>query len=877
MTVPILKMSRIFAFVLLVSILCGSSSAETISGRVFDASSKAPLEGTLIRALDVKGKVIARAVTGRDGDFALDVATESRFELVFSRLGYETLRVSDVRPEDLSSIDLVIDLNLFFTLTDTLVVSASRAPEPEIEAPAAISVAKRIQIDEQSQMTPVDITRDLTGVDFARTGLIQSTYAARGIRGSMSASMLSMTDNRYSSIPVLNFNIPYMIPYASEDVERIEIVRGPGSAVYGPNTSQGVIHIITRSPFESQGISATLMGGERDIVQGTIRYAESWSDKIGFKITGQYFRGNDWEYYDPKELKNRQDEIDAGADPDTLKIGNRDFGIERVAGEARLDYRVGDDGVLSLRGGSAGALTAIDIQSTVGALQVRDWYNSFTQCLYEQGRLRANFFYNWTDFGETFQLRSGEPLVNKSRIQALQLQHGREMAGRTDLTYGIDIRRSDPRTEGTIHGRYEENDIMSEFGAYVTSTTPLRQSLDLIAAMRFDYHDRINDLAFSPRAGLVYSPSAGQALRLTWNRAFNSPSATDLFIDFSVMGLMPGMDVRLLGVPRDGFTFDQRCDGEYCMYSVFNPEGRTSPLPATAASLWPILQMSYPELAGVPAPTPGQVGTTLRALDLDSGAFSRQIPGGVVNPVGPDERIITNSIEIGYKGSIGGRAHVALDLYGNRVENMYGEYFIGTPNVFCDEQQLVDYLVDVGGLTPGDAADIASGQFALRMGTIAPDQAGSPDLLMVVGWGGSIEYWGTDVALEVALTDWLTVSGSYSYVDETVFESEEIGKQILSIPRNKGSVGVQYRDLRRGWDAYVKYRGVESYPVATGTVYGDVESYHIADVGIGYRFSWAPQTRLSLTAWNLFDNRHREFPLSPELGRIVAGQMHVTF
>ena len=66
----------------------------------------------------------------------------------------------------------------------------------------------------------------------------------------------------------------HFIPSQDEDLERMEVVLGPGSALYGPNTSNGVVHLITKSPLESQGSTATLGGGTQSVSEFAFRTAQ---------------------------------------------------------------------------------------------------------------------------------------------------------------------------------------------------------------------------------------------------------------------------------------------------------------------------------------------------------------------------------------------------------------------------------------------------------------------------------------------------------------------------------------------------------------------------------------------------------------------------
>ena len=80
-------------------------------------------------------------------------------------------------------------------------------------------------------------------------------------------------------------------------------------------------------------------------------------------------------------------------------------------------------------------------------------------------------------------------------------------------------------------GGNEEDDDLNEFGGYLQSETTLADPLDLVLALRYDYHSRLADPELSPRAALVFKPRETQTLRLTFNRAFSTPTSNNLYLD----------------------------------------------------------------------------------------------------------------------------------------------------------------------------------------------------------------------------------------------------------------------------------------------------------------------------------------------------------
>ena len=446
--------------------------------------------------------------------------------------------------------ELMLTLETGIIFLDQNVVSASRRQEKVLEAPASVAIVEAEEIRNRPALSVVEHIRDVPGVDFSQTGLAQSNVVVRGFNNVFSGALLTLTDNRIARVPSLRLNAYNFIPVTNDDIERIEVVLGPGSALYGPNSANGVMHIITRSPFTSEGTNVNVGLGERSVRKVGMRHAGAASDRLGYKVSAQHYTGVDWEYEDPVEVQAR------AANP-TIKP--RSFDIERQSAEARLDYKASDDLTAIL---AAGYNKGDQIELTgLGAGQAQDWAYNYVQLRLLYKNWFAQVFQNGSDAGDTFTLRDGNPIVDKSKLTAFQLQHSVTLGVRQRFTYGADVLLTRPDTEGTITGGNEDYDQTNEFGAYVQSETALSEMLDLVVALRYDDHNRIPEGEISPRAGLVFKPKETQILRLTYNHAFATPSSNNLYLDIRssqdpfgigaafapVLGFAPAIDIRAQG------------------------------------------------------------------------------------------------------------------------------------------------------------------------------------------------------------------------------------------------------------------------------------------------------------------------------------------
>ena len=463
------------------------------------------------------------------------------------------------------------------------------------------------------------------------------------------------------------------------------------------------------------------------------------------------------------------------------------------------------------------------------------------------------------------------PLEDHSNALAGQIQHAVAVGGSSTIQYGADFRRTNPRTNGTIHGRNENNDIVSEMGAYVLGKIPLGSRFELSAALRGDYHDRIDGVGLSPRVGLVFHPSEEQALRVTYGRGFATPDANDLFADLLVPDSSLnalGYDVRVSGMPRDGYQFSRECGG-LCMRSPLASD-RDTLRASDVSGLWPVAVELVPSLAGIPAPTAADVGSYLLG------------DGGLKDPAeiedyDPERRSTTDAFELGYKALLGNRLRVGADLAVSRVRNFFGPGVQGTPLAFLEATSLEAYLTQF--MSPAEAAAIAASLDSVPLGVVNPVNSPDPnDILILRHQGGEFTRVGVDLDVEYAVSNRLIVGGTYSWVNrDSIGSAGGSDEAVLSAPRNKGALRVSYRDHAAGWSVWGQGVAVESYPVQSGRFSGQIPSYSVLDIGGEVRLMRHPEVGLALTVTNVFDNRHQEYIGAPEIGRLLVVRLRTRF
>ena len=899
-------------------------------GTVTDAETGAPVPQAQIQVLG--GGQSRGTISGPDGEYQAELPAGT-YDLVVQLLGYVGARFENVSVS--AGANTVYDIVITSTVLalDEIVVSASRAaPEKATEAPATTHLISSVEITERPTPTLTDHLRTAPGVDVITTGLQSTNVVVRGFNNLFSGALHMLSDHRLAGVPALRVNLPHFIPATDEDIERIEVVLGPGSALYGPNTANGVIHILTKSPLTSQGTSVTLGGGEQSVFQGSYRTAFLVSENLGVKVSGQYLTGEDWEYVDPVENSARlavqsnpmfcqADRIargldQVGAEAACARLGVRDLGIERWSVEARSDWRFSENGTLV---GTYGRTSSSGIEMTgLGAAQSRGWVYEFFQARLNVDRFFAQAYYNTTDSGEeSYLLRDGTALADASTLFVAQAQHGISIFDEAqDFTFGVDYYRTRPQSFGAVYGSFEDDDDTDEWGVYLQSETALSSQLDLILAGRVDAHSHLPENVWSPRAALVFQPQENQSIRLTYNRAFSTPSSLNLFVDISG-GFAPaplgqlGYSTRAFGTGTNGWSL-QNPDGTLRgVRSPFTPAALGGPgqlLPAHPAALWPLaigvlqaqgaINAQQAALLGSLSPTAEDVGllllnTTTRALTPAAGT--------VLPDVLPIRESYTESFELGWTAVLGNRVAVSADIYRMKKNDFVSPLIIETPLVLLNGRDVGAFMAGsvgtavttqliAGGMDPAIAQakaaatvqELATGIATIPLGVASSDQVGAQgaDLVGTYRNVGDVEISGADLGVQAFLNDAWSVSGTYSWVDKDYFQISDGPAIALNAPMHKGTLGIAYRNLSSGLTASVRGRFTGAFPAQSTVFVGTrcitgaageddcVDTAALFDLTAGYQ---VPNTRatLQLSVNNILDTRYQSFVGVPEIGRFA--------
>ncbi|MYF41615.1 MAG: TonB-dependent receptor, partial [Rhodothermaceae bacterium] len=192
-------------------------------------------------------------------------------------------------------------------------------------------------------------------------------------------------------------------------------------------------------------------------------------------------------------------------------------------------------------------------------------------------------------------------------------------------------------------------------------------------------------------------------------------------------------------------------------------------------------------------------------------------------------------------------------------------------------QVAAEMLVDIAG---SDLPDSETPVAIVQTNENNKGAGNFPELMLTFPNFGDIRYFGMDVSTQIIASEKLTFFGNASWVSDDYFDHTEINEEsedlelALNAPGFKFKIGGQYQP-KNGFSFMASGRFTKGFPVISGQYVGNVQSYTVLDVGIGYAIHKAG-FRADLGINNLFNSNHREFVGAPRLGRIATIRLTYT-
>lgn len=405
-------------------------------------------------------------------------------------------------------------------LKEETVSIASRYEQPISRAPSDVYVITDEDIRLSGATDIPTLLRQVPGMEVMQMNAVDFNVSVRGNNQLVANKLLVMVDGRSIYLDQAGLVFWKQLPVALIEIKKIEVLKGPASAVYGFNAFDGVVNIITKSPEEMKGTTLQIAGGEIGTLLTNAVHAGT-SGKWGYRVSAGHEQTQRW--------SNRNA---------TALNGQRIGGV--------TEYHLPGDGKIRAE---VGLVRSNPYNGTQNSISTGEQHFSQTYALvsYERSGLLVRGWWNG-------QFAGANPLLHPLLVPALGVtdRFGKTQEEFSQNTYDFETRyRLKPFETLSVNiganyrhiigssNMYSPQISENRLGLYTQGDWQMLPALELSASLRYDL-DTFIVPTLSPRAAIVYHLTSNQMLRLSSSFAYRPPTANEVGLSALNPVTLPG-------------------------------------------------------------------------------------------------------------------------------------------------------------------------------------------------------------------------------------------------------------------------------------------------------------------------------------------------
>jgi len=548
------------------------------------------------------------------------------------------------------------------------IVTASKGAQSPLDSPSSTSIITEQDIRLSGITKIPELLRRLAGVDIMSVTGGQSEVSIRGFNQRLANKTLVLVDGRSVYVDILGATFWQNLSIGVEDIERIEVVRGPGSALYGADAFNGVINIITKKPGEGQTGVAGAMATD-STTHGSL-WASGRTGELAWRMAAGYDYLPRWS----REVPNGRADLRTG-------VGDQNEGSRTVRLDARASRSFGKVGTLNFGGGATqGSLEILG----GGALQdvvlptftATDLTSSFNAKYFD-----ARVFWNRLRGGSSLNAAYLGQSLLPSRI-AQDIVDGELVFKHTaSLTTQLvnDLRAGGAYRYKNVDWTYiDRNRIEHHYAMFLHDELKITKRVAVVADYRLDWVPYLGRFQQSPRGTVLVHPTKQSTIRGSVGTAFRKPTFLESYLRIPVQLPVTGAAQFSEGVRADDPGF--RLNAERILNAEIGYLNQETDFLTFDSALY-FNRVS--NLIQIASPRPLTVADFQRAGIQDSATGLYPIGFG-----GWENQCQLYNV---YGGEVGLRAYPVegLDIYGNYTLNL-----VQQDNSECSPEQLSRVVAD---------------------------------------------------------------------------------------------------------------------------------------------------------------------------------------
>lgn len=408
---------------------------------------------------------------------------------------------------NLLSVDTLKRLSLE-ALMDVEVVSVSKFAEKLTQAASAIQVITQEDIRHSGATSVPEALRLAPNLEVAQVNASQWAITARGFNNVLANKLLVLIDGRVIYTPMyagVFWDVQNLI---LEDIERIEVISGPGGTLWGANAVNGVINIITKNSKNTKGLYAEAAIGTTLRGLGSLRYGARIAKNLSFRIYGTSYRRGNTNFRDSVEANDDWQIAQAGVRLDWDATGRDIVMFQANVYDDRPDPDSGNP--IVARGNNV----------------IGRWNRAVSQ----RSDIQVQLYYDrtWRDFRNEF--------TEELQTYDIEGQHRLSLGKGGELIYGLGFRFMDHDVQNLVNfGFQPARKSLYLYNAFIQDEFPLiKDKLQLTAGIKVE-HNTYTKFQYQPNVRLNWTATSRQTVWAAVSRAVRNPSRLDreFFIDLA--------------------------------------------------------------------------------------------------------------------------------------------------------------------------------------------------------------------------------------------------------------------------------------------------------------------------------------------------------
>jgi iron complex outermembrane receptor protein len=389
-------------------------------------------------------------------------------------------------------------------LMNIQVTSVSKRPEKLTEVASAIQVITADDIRRSGVTTLPEALRLAQNLQVAKVNASQWAISARGFNNVIASKLLVLIDGRAVYTPLYSGVYWDIQNVMLEDVERIEVISGPGGALWGANAVNGVINIITKSSKQTTGLFVEAGSGNLKPWFGNLRFGGKIGSKFNYRIYGTAFK-------EASTLLAKSPKADSTDAIDRWSIGQAGFRLDWQPGEKNNVTLQSDfyDGFPNPDGGITKGVVAL------GGNMLGRWTHTFS----ERSDFCIQAYYDNTirDFRNGF--------TEDLKTYDLDVQYRFHLGSRQEVIWGGNLRLMDHKTTSLPFFYFDpERKQLHIYSTFIQDKiTLIKEKLHFTAGCKFE-HNAYTGMEYSPSARLAWTLKQTNTIWGSVSRAVRTPS-----------------------------------------------------------------------------------------------------------------------------------------------------------------------------------------------------------------------------------------------------------------------------------------------------------------------------------------------------------------